>query len=331
MESAGLRGRRRAALVSNNLPLEDCKKSADDLEGFEPPRYTIDLSLPPNQRYRHVAADFIPQSATLPVLFDEIVEEIAPRVSINKARWLACLMLRRVYYKEETEELQGISEVIGIELWLLVAFNVLLDLFMGCTSGAVRVDDLRGGTKMLHFRTLDWGMPQLRKIIVQLDFVSKPDEEVIASSITYLGYTGVLTAVRQGLTLIKSSTDFIVATNHDAAEEGEPSFVGANTQDNSLQTLIPGKNDLTEDSVYRKRLATKLWSNSTRVPRSDLKLSKRSKRQPQLPTEEMVVEWMGTFPIANELTHFAAVMDPKTGKVVWVKRYLEPCEQEWQM
>lgn len=47
---------------------------------------------------------------------------------------------------------------------LLVAFNVLLDLFMGCTSGGAKlsVED-----RMLHFRTLDWGMDPLRKVIVQ--------------------------------------------------------------------------------------------------------------------------------------------------------------------
>ncbi len=146
-------------------------------EGFEPPRYTIDLSLPPSRRYRHVAADFRPQTATLPVLFDEIVQENMPNVSISQIPWLARLLLRRVYYKEETEELRGISEAIGIELLLLVALNVLLDLFMGCTLGAAKVDDLQGATKMLHFRTLDWGMNQLRKVIVHLDFVERPGGE----------------------------------------------------------------------------------------------------------------------------------------------------------
>lgn len=181
-------------------------------EGFEPPRYTIDLSLPPSRRYRHVAADFRPQAATLPVPFDEVVQENMPNVSISQIRWLARLLLRRVYYKEETEELRGISEAIGIDLLLLVALNVLLDLFMGCTLGAAKVDDLQGATKMLHFRTLDWGMNRLRKVIVHLDFVERPGGEVVASSPTYVGYVGVLTGVRKGL-----SMSLNLRPNHDAS------------------------------------------------------------------------------------------------------------------
>ncbi len=34
-------------------------------------------------------------------------------------------------------------------------------------------------TKMLHFRTLDWGMDALRKVIVHLDFVEKDGGHVI--------------------------------------------------------------------------------------------------------------------------------------------------------
>lgn len=89
-------------------------------------------------------------------------------------------------------------------MYLLVAFNVLLDLFMGCSSGgaAVRDDEAPGGgTRMLHFRTLDWGMPPLRRLVVQLDYRLRAHGDVAASSITYAGFVGVLTGVRSGLSL----------------------------------------------------------------------------------------------------------------------------------
>ena len=57
------------------------------------------------------------------------------------------------------------------------------------------------GSKMVHFRTLDWGMPALRRVIVHLDYISEPDGPVIASSITYAGYVGVLTGVRKDLSM----------------------------------------------------------------------------------------------------------------------------------
>jgi len=48
---------------------------------------------------------------------------------------------------------------------------------------------------MLHFRTLDWTMDPLRKILVQLEFVrtsSATPGQIIARSITYVGFIGVL-------------------------------------------------------------------------------------------------------------------------------------------
>jgi hypothetical protein len=100
---------------------------------------------------------------------------------------------------------QGISRATAIPKYLIVAFNVFLDLLMGCSSGgaAVRNDDplSPSSTKMVHFRTLDWAMPSLRRVLVILDFDLEPEGEVVASSITYAGFVGVLTGVRSGLSM----------------------------------------------------------------------------------------------------------------------------------
>lgn len=169
-----------------------------------PRRYIIDLSRPPRQRYQHLVTDFKDEIKTLPALFDELVRENLPNASdrtVLFVRRVAKCLLRGVKSKEENEELRGIHEATGIEMWLLVAFNVLLDLFMGCTSGGVRIRDDQNNTKMVHFRTLDWGMPALRKVVVILDYVENPDGPVIASSITYAGYVGVLTGVRENISM----------------------------------------------------------------------------------------------------------------------------------
>ena len=180
MESAGLRRRRELSLQPEITSNEEVGSDASE-DGDEPPRYTIDLSLPPRKRYQHVVADFGPQIATLPILFDEVVKDLRVNISVEKVRWLARLLLRRVYNKEENEELRGVQEATGVEMYLLVALNVLLDLFMGCTSGAVKVGDDGKNSRMLHFRTLDWGMDALRKVIVHLDFVERPGGDVIVS------------------------------------------------------------------------------------------------------------------------------------------------------
>ncbi|KAL8671356.1 MAG: hypothetical protein Q9168_004138 [Polycauliona sp. 1 TL-2023] len=154
------------------------------------PRYTINLSLPPADRYKHLAPDFLPHITSLTTLFDEVV----PRPIF---RTLASHLLRRLHSAEQTAELRGIHRITGIGMHLLIAFNVLLDLMMGCTSGGVRVHE---GDRMLHFRTLDWGMDPLRKIIVHLDYI-RDGEGVVASVVTYVGYVGVLTGVARGLSV----------------------------------------------------------------------------------------------------------------------------------
>ncbi len=430
-------------------------------DDYDLPKYMIDLSLPPVRRYQHVAADFRAQAAALPALFDDLVLGWKPHAPVNGIRKLARLMLRRLHYKEEDEELRGISQTTGIKMWLLVALNVLLDIFMGCTSGAARVGEEQDGTRMLHFRTLDWIMDPLRKLVVQLDFVKKPGDNVIASSITYVGYVGVLTGVRKGLSMslnmrpnhdrsgrlanfrfyfhhllvllgyrpsissilrqqllpsqtsshrakattptlesieqtlpststtaaylifsdgdrtvtmekdhhtatIQSSSAFIVATNHDEAQEGSVESCTANEQavsqtlqvtvmqdlgedgvesknmalkDNEAEEKSPelgtpkesnlsetlqatGMQGVIEDSLDRKNLALKFWEESLKAPVQD-----ESESHVGFVTRDTLADWLvGTYPVTNENTHLAVIMDAKDGKVVWAERYLEPLD-----
>jgi len=111
-----------------------------------------------------------------------------------------------VYSAEETAEIKSMSNASGVGLYSLVALNVFLDGMMGCTSGAVMTTpkESKGKGKgeekrMMHFRTLDWGMEPLRSILVVLEFVKTKSEEperVVGRIITYAGYVGVLTGVR---------------------------------------------------------------------------------------------------------------------------------------
>ena len=160
------------------------------------PKFTIDLSLTPRERYKALATSYKSKFQDLIPLFDGLLADlgIAQKYhpSINR---LAGVMLRGVHSRVETEELKGISDVSGISMYLLVAFNVVLDLLMGCTSGAVkstRADQSMNQWGMLHFRTLDWSMDPLRNFVVHLDFIrskSSTPETIVASSVTYVGFS----------------------------------------------------------------------------------------------------------------------------------------------
>ena len=400
MESTGLRRREHAA--QDPIPMETFAPYPTDLE---PPKYTIDLSLPPEQRYKHVAIDYKLQLAGLPNLFDDIIHDLHPNIPISTIRGAAKLLLKRLYSAEETAELRGISQVTGVQMYLLVAFNVLLDLFMGCTSGGVKIKDVSGHTKMLHFRTLDWGMDVLRKIIVSLDFIDHAGGSIIASSVTYVGFVGVLTGVRKHLSLslnfrpahdastrlinfrfyfhqvlvllglrpsistvlrncllpswtnptrnqfpttleaiehhlpsvattaaylifsngkrtitmekdhrtaiVSSSESFVVALNHDVEDEDPSSSQTGKVKQDRIVLETTGMNDLVSSSINRKQCITKLWRDATVRPFI-------------IPTE--VYEWMDVYDITNEETHFAMVMDPEAGKILWIKHYLNPID-----
>ena len=328
-------------------------------------------------------------------------------------------------------------------MYLLVAFNVLLDLLMGCTSGGVRVRDAEssesGGAeeaRMLHFRTLDWGMEPLRKLIVHLDFVEREGGPVIASTITYFGFVGVLTGVKPGLSmslnfrpghdastrwknwrfyghhlmvlfgfrpaicsvlrqcllpsakklsavtypmtleslehdipplpstaaylifsnglrtmtiekdnrsgLVASSEEFIVALNHDVSDEPPPktsrskasnqqSDTKERTNSETLKTT--GMDEIVKYSTNRKECVVGLWNQATSAKRhssSRRRKVQHSSNAADTQSElrsvslETLNRWVDTEAITNEETHFACVMDPVIGKVLWIKRYVEP-------
>ncbi|KAL0953338.1 hypothetical protein HGRIS_004583 [Hohenbuehelia grisea] len=164
-----------------------------------PPAYQIDLSLPPRERHRHIVVAFKRQLQALIPLYEEILSQ-TPAPSL--CAFLSKHLLRVVHSSEETEEILGISEASGVPRHLVVAYNTFLDLFAGCVSGGVEVGDAGASGKttgVIHFRGLDWDMEALRDLLICVEFVRKG--EVVARTITYAGYTGILTGVRKGLSM----------------------------------------------------------------------------------------------------------------------------------
>jgi len=207
------------------------------IHGSQPKQYTVNLDLPPRQRYIAIATDYKDHMRELTPLFAQVIGELGlPSFTPLFARYI----LRKVYTAEEQEEILGLVELSGIPLYLIVAFNSFLDVLMGCTSGAVRLgggsgrrgqssssssstdggarapigntsddsgnDNKNGDTvatggedRMVHFRTLDWEMDKLREVIIQVEYTRKG--QVVARAVTYAGYIGILTGVRPGLSI----------------------------------------------------------------------------------------------------------------------------------
>jgi hypothetical protein len=172
------------------------------------PTFTIDLATPPRERYQEVVQAFGPRMRSLTSVFDDLLSSFIATTWLRSfTKSLAKVCLRRVYDDEENEEIRGISDLSGVPLYLVVALNNLLDCLLGCTSGAVPVStgknlqkqDDGEDIRLMHFRTLDWGMDELRDLLVVLEFIDSSldnPRQVIARSITYAGFVGSLTAVR---------------------------------------------------------------------------------------------------------------------------------------
>ena len=429
---------------------------------FEPdnaiPIHQIDLSMAPRSRYVALARIYASQIERLTILFDSLLEDVG--ILPYQYVWIkrvARLLLRRVHSREETEELRGISKATGVSMYLLVSFNVVLDLLMGCTSGAVRSSEPfqpLGQAKMLHFRTLDWGMDPLRSVIVQLEFIrskSATPRVVLASSITYVGFVGVLTGVRKDLSmslnfrgvhnattraghfqfylhhllvllgirqaissllrshllghlgghdlhpstlatlahevppkpstaaylifsdgkmtvtmekdyrtaLLRHSKSFIVMTNHDL---DLPESTGSH--DDSTRRELASMEDILSESAHRRDCIADKWKSKVQKAETNSQLaqartepcassqastttqsggakpkarsdSMNMKAKPNMAqiedsvtiTSDEVISWVSAWPTTNECTHFAAVLDPTTGEVIWTKRYLTPIDE----
>ncbi|KAJ9149191.1 N-acylsphingosine amidohydrolase [Coniochaeta hoffmannii] len=211
MESAGLRHRNRQ-LDGSEQTSEPVNTEEEDGLSRDIPSFTVDLSLKPQERYAHIVPELLPhiRRAKLTDLFDDLINGVLPNLLVGSlVKKSAPFLLRRVYDEEENAELQGIAKATELPMYLLVAFNVLLDLLLGCTSGGVLVAEPDGRASkrtkrkahIVHFRTLDWGMDPLRELVVELNYVRAPGGPVVATTVGYFGYVGVLTGVRKGLSM----------------------------------------------------------------------------------------------------------------------------------
>ncbi|KAL2883249.1 hypothetical protein SGCOL_001443 [Colletotrichum sp. CLE4] len=205
-----------------------CFRSILTPEPNDIPIYKIDMAKPAEERYIELAKDLAPEIRRVSPLFDEVIEAIFdPGALSSFAKFTSRATLRKVFDPEQTKEIKSIAEAAGIPTHRLMALNTFLDLMLGCTSGAalVRGDsknhaDNGGPDRLLHFRTLEvwfsplshkeyptltiqWGMDVLRDILVIIEYVntSNGSNEVIARSVTYAGFVGMLTGVRKGLSV----------------------------------------------------------------------------------------------------------------------------------
>lgn len=279
--------------------------------------------------------------------------------------------------------MKGIAATAGLPLHLVIAFNTFLDMMMGCTSGTAPLGQTG---EILHFRSLDWEMEELRPLVIQVEFTR--GESIVARAVTYAGYTGILTGVRRGLS---------ISLNYRAHHSNRPTSMrlhqalvlmgfrrsissvlrdyllspAAPLSLDALRSTLPGiptsvcyltfsdgKNSLIlekdlDTAVIREPLdgfiVTTNLDDAIHTL-SEEEIERHMKTQPSLEVDKWLIsnsrerrcvvedawgkckgatlnnliKWLKTWPVKNEFTHFACVMSPSTGSLLWVQRWKRP-------
>ena len=121
-----------------------------------------------------------------------------------------------------------------------------------------------------------------------------------------------------------TSDAFIAATNHDTRHDPTDSsgLPDPNKELNSNRKLRlrTGLECLIAESVDRKQCMQEKWEAAQKRARRGQHAGNVAVRQ------EDVVRWLNDWPVTNEGTHFACVMDPVSGEIEWCVRRRENAE-----
>ncbi|KAI4894481.1 hypothetical protein NFI96_029398 [Prochilodus magdalenae] len=187
---------------------EDCRSGMYPPAGptFKGPVswYTVDLDLPPSQRWKDVITDKKGELLGMIQAIKELADAFVPsgRLIDLVDRDLP-LMVDTLPYPFN-EEIKGIAAVSGVPLGEVVLFNIFYEVFTVCTS--LVAEDPHGN--LVHARNLDFGLfmgwdlknrswvitETLKPLVVNVDF--RRNNSTVFKSTNFAGYVGMLTGMR---------------------------------------------------------------------------------------------------------------------------------------
>lgn len=100
-----------------------------------------------------------------------------------------------------TDEISYIAKKCDIPFGKVVLLQIMYELSASCTSVIYYDENIKAP---VHFRTMDWALPDLKKMTIRVEF--QRDKKTVYTAVTWAGYVGVLTAMKSG--------EFSVALNY---------------------------------------------------------------------------------------------------------------------
>jgi len=187
------------------------------------PKAVINLDLAPRDRWTALATEYKTQIANM---VNQFVDHITKFPGQTWEDFMVYLESNQNMILDRMpngygDEIRGIQQAVGLKMSSLLAFNLGYEIMGFCTS--VVAQDLSG--HMIHGRNLDFGLflgfntsagpnenfqwtntDLLRQMTVITDFTR--DGKVLYSTVSYVGYVGLLTGVRKGGVTVTVDTRF---------------------------------------------------------------------------------------------------------------------------
>jgi len=173
------------------------------------PKYIVNLDLPPSKRWSIIVKDFKHEFDGIRKYIDEMIKGLLGSTFGSVVKKVVSGFLNLVNRTGAvffSEELKAIAEQTGQPLGEIVLLQLSYELFATCTS--ILKSDSNGN--VLHCRTMDWDMPALKKLTIEVEF--QRGGNPVFYGTTWAGYVGVLTGMRPSA--------YTVAVNFRRTEKG---------------------------------------------------------------------------------------------------------------
>jgi hypothetical protein len=178
-------------------------------------------------------------------------------------------------------------------------------------------------SSIMRKKLLDPTLPTLQCIGSEIPFIPSTAAYLIFSDgeITMVLEKDHLTAT------LKRREDFIVVTNHDLADENQE--VAHENARHTSHTI--GATEFLIESMTRKLCVQQAWQQkvfrSIGMDPGDHDGTDGEDEDFGVSVKKAdIIDWLEAWPVTNESTHYTVIMDPKTGKIVWLRRLLEPVD-----
>ena len=112
---------------------------------------------------------------------------------------------------------------------------------------------------------------------------------------------------------VRSSSEFLATCNHDVADEPDPSRIHAAAQ----HVASPGMAAIIDESFERKQAIEEVWKKRLRLKW----VSRWDKGKVDGVALDDVLHMLGHEYISYGGTHYAVVMDPEHGEILWRRVY----------